>query len=169
MNVGSPLPHQIPTMDGANSPPAKCAACETYHPTGRCPLKNAGVELCPLCGIAHYGRARICPHINSVTQLQAMHEAIKHSPEALELKELAKKKITGLIGNIRQKRRFEEQAKAAKESQALRQSGQSGSNFTPVQHAPTNRREALRQTNGGGVGKENSMAEFDEPAPPYRQ
>ena len=155
-------------MDGANSPPAKCAACDSYHLKGRCPLKLAGVEKCPLCGIAHFGRARICPHINSVTQLQAMHEALKHSPEPLELKELAKKKVTGLIGSIRHKRRLEEEAKAAREGQALRQSGQPRSNLTPNQHATMNRQVGSRQTDGGHVGKENRMAGHQLLAPFYR-
>lgn len=116
--------------------------------------------------MAHFGRARICPHINSVTQLQAMHEALKHSHEPPELRELAKKKVTGLIGSIRQKRRQEEEARAAKESQALRQSGHPRSNFTPSQqHAYMNRQVPSRQTNGGDVGKENRMAGHYVPAP----
>ena len=162
------MPPLIPGMDGANSPPAKCAACEHYHPAGRCPLKLAGVENCPLCGIAHYGRARTCPHINSITQLQAMQDAIKHSPETSELKELAKKKLTGLIGNIRQKRRMEEQAKV-KEGQTLRPSGQSSSASTPGQHVSMNRQMVPRPTNGVRVGKENQMAGLYMPPPIYRE
>lgn len=163
------IPRQILRMDGANSPPAKCAACENHHLKGHCPLKKAGVEICPLCGIAHFGRARICPHINSVTQLQAMQEALKHSPEPLELRDLARKKVTGLIGSIRQKRKLEAEAKAAKESQALRQSSHPGSNFTPVQHASMNRQNVSRHTDVGVLGKENRMAGLYVPAPPYRQ
>ena len=161
----SKLPRQIPGMDGANSPPAKCTACEDYHPQGRCPLKLAGVEHCPLCGIAHYGRGRACPHINSVTQLQAMQDAIKHSHESPELKEMAKKKLTGLIGSIRQKRKMQEEAKAA--NQALRPTGQPGSNFPPFQHDTMNRQVVSRQTNGARVGKENKMAGPYEPLPSY--
>ena len=163
------VPPQILGMDGGSSPPAKCPACETYHPSGSCPLKKAGVEHCPLCGIAHYGRGRICPHINSITQLQLMHEALKHSPEPLELKELAKKKVTGLIGSIRQKRRVDAEAKAtkgAKESQALRQSGQQGTNLPTPQQAIANRHATARLANGGEVGKENRMT---GPQQPYRQ
>ena len=166
ISPGSQIPRQVPVMDGANSPPAKCPACDNYHLKGRCPLKLAGVEKCPLCGIAHYGRGRICPHINSITQLQAMHEALKQSPEHPEIKELAKKKVTGLIGSIRQKRRLEEEAKTAKEKQALRQSSQPRSNFMPVQHGSINGQGLPRQTNGGDVGKENRMASY-MPAP-YR-
>lgn len=163
----SPLmPRQIPGMDGANSPPAKCVACEHHHPTGRCPLKRAGVEFCPLCGIAHFGRGRTCPHINSVTQLQSMQDAIKHSPETPELKELARRKLTGLIGSIKNKRKLEEEAKAA---QVLQQSGQPDSNFTPSQHATMKGQVVSRQTNGIRLGKENRMAGLYVTQPPYRQ
>jgi chromodomain-helicase-DNA-binding protein 4 len=49
----------------------KCAVCKTKHVLGSCPLKVAGVEYCNLCGIAHYGHARVCPHITSETQVRA--------------------------------------------------------------------------------------------------
>ena len=166
MSPISQVPRLVPIMDGANSPLVKCVACENHHPTGQCPLKAAGVEYCPLCGIAHYGRGRTCPHINSVTQLQAMHEAIKLSPESVELKELAKKKVTGLIGSIRQKRRFGEEARATKDSQALRQSGQPGQGSIPNQHAAMNRQAVPRLTNGGGSGKENRVVGLHAPMMP---
>ena len=82
-----------------------------------------------------------------------MQEAMKHSPESPELKELAKKKLTSLIGSIRQKRRLEEDAKAAKESHALRPSGHSASNFAFNQDAIMNRQAVSRQTNGGRIGE----------------
>ena len=169
MSPSSQSPLHSTGMDGANSPAAKCAACGHHHPIGRCPLKLAGVEYCPLCGIAHFGRGRTCPHINSVTQLQAMQEAIKHSPESPELKELAKKKLTGLIGSIRHKRKLEEEAKAVKEIQVLRPSSQPGSNSTPSQHPSTDRQVSSRQTNGVRVGKENWMTGLHPPPPLYRQ
>ena len=78
-----------------------------------------------------------------------MQEAIKHSTESTELKELAKKKLTGLIGSIRQKRRLEEEARAA----TLRTLSQPGPNFAPSQHAIMDRQVLSRQTNGGRVGK----------------
>ena len=170
MPPASLIPPPTLGMDGGSSPPARCAACENYHPSGSCPLKKAGVEYCPLCGIAHYGRGRICPHINSITQLQLMHEAIKHSPEPLELKELAKKKVTGLIGSIRQKRRLDAEAKAAKgakESQALRQSSQHGTNLPTHQQAIANRHAIARLANGGEVGKENRMTGPQQPFGQY--
>ena len=98
-----------------------------------------------------------------------MHEALKQSPEHPDIKELAKKKVTGLIGSIRQKRRIEEEAKTAKEKQALRQSSQPRSNFTPVQYGNINGQGLPRQMNGGDVGKENRMAGSYVPAPSYRQ
>ena len=98
-----------------------------------------------------------------------MHEALKQSPEHPDIKELAKKKVTGLIGSIRQKRRMEEEAKAAKEKQALRQSSQPHSNFTPVQHGSLNHQGLPRQMGGGDVGKENRMAGSYGLAPSYNQ
>ena len=169
MSPDSQLPRQIPGMNGANSPPAKCVACENHHPTGSCPLKLAGVEYCPLCGIAHFGRGRVCPHLKSITQLQTMQDAIKYSPESSALKELTKKKLTGLIGSIRYKRELEAEAKAARESHALWPSGQPGSNFMPQEQLTTSRPVASRQMNGRRDGKVNKEARLHAPPLPYRQ
>jgi hypothetical protein len=46
-----------------------CQACRKFHLVGSCPVKLAGVEYCNLCGMAHYGHARVCPHIQSETQV----------------------------------------------------------------------------------------------------
>ena len=54
----------IPVTNGIN-----CIACRSYHPIGKCPLKLAGVECCNLCGLAHFGSTRVCPHIQSETQV----------------------------------------------------------------------------------------------------
>lgn len=96
----------------ANQKP--CIACQHYHQPGSCPLKLAGVEHCGLCGIAHYGRQRTCPHLTSVTQLRLMVEAIKKSTEPQDIKDLAKKRIVGLIGSINQTRRQAQEAKKQK-------------------------------------------------------
>ena len=56
----------VSIADGIN-----CVACRSFHPVGRCPLKMAGVEYCNLCGMAHFGSARVCPHIQSETQVSA--------------------------------------------------------------------------------------------------
>ncbi|KAL9105078.1 MAG: hypothetical protein Q9163_000091 [Psora crenata] len=92
-----------------------CIACDKGHPVGFCPLKIAGVELCNLCGLPHYGFARTCPHLNSVTQLRAMVEAIKHSPEPSELKELARKRVVGIIGDLNARKRKKHEARQKRE------------------------------------------------------
>ena len=46
-----------------------CLACKTFHPQGQCPLKLAGTEMCNLCGIAHFGFNRTCPHLQSEVQV----------------------------------------------------------------------------------------------------
>ena len=51
-----------------------CIGCGQPHLVGHCPLKHAGVEHCPLCGVAHYGNGRTCAHLNSVEQCRYMLE-----------------------------------------------------------------------------------------------
>lgn len=58
------------------APGINCRACTTHHPVGNCPLKIAGVEFCNLCGMAHYGHARVCPHIQSETQVSHVRNAL---------------------------------------------------------------------------------------------
>lgn len=91
-----------------------CPACRQEHPRGACPLKIAGVEHCGLCGLAHYGIARTCPHIRSETQVRDMIEALKNSPEKRELVEAAMKYLRGVKGTlVQQKKRDREKAMAA--------------------------------------------------------
>ncbi|MCJ1271654.1 hypothetical protein MMC22_011559 [Lobaria immixta] len=90
------------------APNASCLVCSVAHPVGYCPLKQAGVEICRLCGIAHYGTAgstRICPHMQSVTQCRAMLETLKQSPEPRADVEHAKKYIVGVIGGLNRKKK----------------------------------------------------------------
>ncbi|KAF2465544.1 uncharacterized protein BDR25DRAFT_346076 [Lindgomyces ingoldianus] len=82
-----------------------CYACHTQHPRGACPLKVAGAEHCGLCGLAHFGHARTCPHINSETQVRDMLEALKTSPEKKELVEAATKYLRGVKGHLVQKKK----------------------------------------------------------------
>ena len=77
-----------------------CPACHTAHPIGSCPLKIAGVERCNLCGIAHYGQARACPHLNSEEKVRAMIEALKHSSESRYLVDYALKYLKGVKGHL---------------------------------------------------------------------
>ena len=89
--------------------PPPCLACGKAHAVGYCPLKLAGVEHCPLCGIAHYGHQRTCPHLNSITQCRAMLEALKQSPESSADIELAKKYLVGIIGDLQRRKRLKEE------------------------------------------------------------
>lgn len=90
-----------------------CPACHKNHPQGACDLKVAGVEHCGLCGLAHYGHARTCPHIRSETQVREMLEALKNSPEKKELVDIATKYLRGVKGAlVQQKKRDREKAAA---------------------------------------------------------
>lgn len=110
-----PAPQARP-IDGGDKHPNHCIACKNVHKVGYCPIKLAGPEKCNLCGIAHFGHARVCPHIASITQLRAMLEALKHSTEPDEEKTIAKNKITGILGDLNQRRRRAKEAQAQKEA-----------------------------------------------------
>lgn len=91
-----------------------CHACREPHPVGACQLKAAGVEHCGLCGLAHYGQGRTCPHIRSETQVHEMLLALKSSNEPRELVDLAAKYLRGVKGTlVRQKKRDREKAATA--------------------------------------------------------
>ncbi|GAM91012.1 hypothetical protein ANO11243_090590 [Dothideomycetidae sp. 11243] len=106
--------HGLPTPPAADFNPAiSCIACRQMHVQGNCPLKKAGVEYCNLCGTAHFGHARICPHINSETQVRAMLAALKQSPEAGHLVKEARKYLTGVKGTLVQKKKQEEDRRHA--------------------------------------------------------
>lgn len=106
---------------------AACVACRQVHPLGSCPFKIAGPEYCNLCGIAHYGYARTCPHINSETQVRKMILAVKESPEAGHLKKETLKYLTGLKGSLVQnKKREAEKAQAQAAITAMRQAAMAG-------------------------------------------
>ena len=111
-----PPPHVVP-----------CLACKFErgpHAVGHCPLKLVGTELCNLCGLAHYGHGRSCPHLNSETQVTLMLNDLKNSPEDKALVDKAKKVLTGIKGSlVQQKRRREEQALADRTVNTLHKSG----------------------------------------------
>lgn len=88
-----------------------CHACKQSHPRGACPLKVAGVEHCGLCGLAHFGYGRTCPHIRSETQVRDMLQALKSSPEKKELVDAAVKYLRGVKGTlVQQKKKDKEKA-----------------------------------------------------------
>ncbi|KAF2231693.1 hypothetical protein EV356DRAFT_281425 [Viridothelium virens] len=95
----------VPSSLGPSTSRRTCPACFLPHPVGSCPLKIAGPEYCPLCGLAHFGSARTCPHINSETQVRAMLAALKQSPEPKELVAEARKYLSGVKGTLVQKKK----------------------------------------------------------------
>ncbi|EEP75725.1 hypothetical protein UREG_00572 [Uncinocarpus reesii 1704] len=88
-------------LDGpVDSPSICCVACDGIHPLGHCRLKQAGVEHCGLCGIAHFGHSRTCPHLNSESQVASMLSSLKQSTEQRALVEEATKYLRGIRGDL---------------------------------------------------------------------
>lgn len=105
-----PITQEISGMVEAcgNGQGKTCLACDGTHVRGRCPLRLAGVELCGLCGLAHYGSAgRPCPQFRSMEHCRAMIEALRQSTEPKAIVELAKKYLYGVIGSISRKTKEE--------------------------------------------------------------
>lgn len=75
---------------------------------GWCRLKLAGVEHCGLCGIAHVGHGRTCPHLNSEVQVATLLGTLKESTEPSELKDKANKYLRMIRGDLVQRKRFQE-------------------------------------------------------------
>ncbi|KAE8394216.1 hypothetical protein BDV23DRAFT_180013 [Aspergillus alliaceus] len=92
-------------MDGHMESRPSCLACNQNHPIGSCRLKLAGVEHCGLCGLAHFGFSRTCPHLQSDTQVARMLDALKRSTEDPGLVLQAKKYLTGIRGDLAQRKR----------------------------------------------------------------
>lgn len=131
------------TTTPSYSPPppvVMCPACGRTHHQGSCPLKIAGAETCNLCGLAHFGTGRTCPHINSETQVLLMIEAIKQSREPPHLKEAATRYLRGVKGTLVQAK------KKHKEKTEMEKAIAAHNAKTGV--GRTNGVEALRQTSG---------------------
>lgn len=97
--VQSPQPYKpVDGMTNVRQP--ACLACHNRHPIGSCPLKIAGPEHCPLCGLAHYGKNRTCPHLQSITQVKRMLAALELSPEPAELVDAAQRYCRNLLNNL---------------------------------------------------------------------
>lgn len=90
----------------------KCLACSQIHPVGYCTLKRTGHENCGLCGLAHFGSSRACPHLQSETQVRAMLRALKTSTEPKEDRRAARKYLQGVIGNLVLKKKKDAQRTA---------------------------------------------------------
>ncbi|KAL8848736.1 MAG: hypothetical protein Q9221_006280 [Calogaya cf. arnoldii] len=91
----------------------QCLGCGTMHVQGCCPLKFAGVERCGLCGQAHYGfgKRKACSHLHDLDQCYLMLEALRQSEDPREYKDLVKKYLVGIIGNLRHEQKLAEEKK----------------------------------------------------------
>jgi chromodomain-helicase-DNA-binding protein 4 len=103
--VRAQLPVRTPIESTFSQPSQHCYVCQQRHPSGACPLKIAGAEHCGLCGLAHFGHARTCPHIRSETQVRDMLAALKNSPEKKELVDAAMKYLRGVKGSLVQQKK----------------------------------------------------------------
>ncbi|KAJ5172933.1 hypothetical protein N7492_005526 [Penicillium capsulatum] len=100
------------SSDGTTESSKRCIMCDQSHAIGYCPLKEIGPEHCGLCGLAHFGRNRICPHLKSQVQVQRMLEALKLSNEPQELKDAAQKYLKRLLGHLAIEKRREAEGAA---------------------------------------------------------
>ena len=102
------IPNDRNARNGKAKPTRLCPACSEMHTQGSCSLKVAKKEICPLCGLAHYGPDRICPHIKSETQLNAMINALRQSIESKSLVDAAAKYLRDVRGTLVQRRKQKE-------------------------------------------------------------
>lgn len=87
--VEAPQQPRSPHPINAPSPPqpaAKfCADCRTIHDRAGCPKTLPGNrkprEYCGICGIAHFGVSKSCPHLANETQLRLLLDALRDSNE----------------------------------------------------------------------------------------
>jgi chromodomain-helicase-DNA-binding protein 4 len=93
---------------GGLPPTHHCMACGDNHPMGWCRLKLAGVEHCGLCGLAHIGHGRTCPHLNSEVQVATLLGTLKESTESHDLIEKATKYLRMIRGDLVQRKRMQE-------------------------------------------------------------
>ncbi|KAK6365906.1 hypothetical protein LTS17_010872 [Exophiala oligosperma] len=94
---------------GESMPPShQCSACGEQHPMGWCRLKVAGVEHCGLCGIAHLGHGRTCPHLNDNRQVATLLQTLKESTEPRELIEQATRYLRTIRGDLMQRKRVQD-------------------------------------------------------------
>ncbi|KAK9238865.1 P-loop containing nucleoside triphosphate hydrolase protein [Lipomyces kononenkoae] len=76
-----------------------CNGLHLTHQPGKCPIRTAPVEFCPLCGYAHLSGIQICPQFLSVKQLDFLMNAVKESKEPEQFRALALK----YLGFLREK------------------------------------------------------------------
>lgn len=113
-----------------------CSACNEAHPMGWCRLKLAGVEHCGLCGIAHLGYSRTCPHLNDETQVATLLRTLKESTESRELTEQATKYLRMVRSDLVQRKRARERKEQEATTLQPHVSRHVPDTLRPVQRAP---------------------------------
>ncbi|KAK6332912.1 hypothetical protein TWF696_002931 [Orbilia brochopaga] len=104
------ITHMRPPTPPPRGIPVNCILCLESHMPGECPLR-APPDRCLLCGLAHFGESNTCPHLNSVTQIQLMLDAVKESPEPAHLVAFVKNYLRGRKNALIQSRK-QKKAKA---------------------------------------------------------
>jgi hypothetical protein len=66
---------------------------------GRCKLKLKPVELCGLCGLAHFGISGTCPHLGSEVQIRLMLDALQKSNEPKAQVESVRQRLREELAN----------------------------------------------------------------------
>jgi chromodomain-helicase-DNA-binding protein 4 len=89
-------------------PMHQCSACGEQHAMGWCRLKVAGVEHCGLCGLAHLGHGRTCPHLTDERHVTTILQTLKESTESRDLVEQATKYLRVVRSDLVQRRRAHE-------------------------------------------------------------
>lgn len=146
-----------------------CVACHKNHPSGACELRAAGAEHCGLCGLAHYGHSRTCPHIKSETQVREMLQALKNSPEKKELVDAAIKYLRGVKGALVQQKKKDREKAAKANSQPVPLPTYTGIGRPPkgaYTRPPDATNGTVKGMNGTGVGTPTGGSS-DDPTLPY--
>lgn len=144
-------------------PPHKCLACKDEHPMGWCRLKIAGVEHCGLCGLAHMGHGRTCPHLNDEKQVTTLLETLKESTESRELIDEAIKYLRVIRGDLVSQRRARER-KAQQEREATL--GTFGQPLSNVHNVGAARNLPIHGVNGGGGAGLSATTDLHAPGMP---
>ena len=138
---------------GGLPPTHLCSSCDEVHPMGWCRLKIAGVEHCGLCGLAHVGHGRTCPHLNSEAQVATMLGTLKESTESRELVEQAQKYLRMIRGDLVARKR------KAEEKHQHQQQQQQGGSAAPG-YANMNGTNDAGNGAGGGIFALEGRARF---------
>lgn len=93
------------------------------------------MENCNLCGLAHYGIGRVCPHVGSETQVREMLETLKQSNEPRELVDAAMKYLRGVKGHLVQKKKKDrEKAEAEERGTGTNSTVVGNTSYAPIQN-----------------------------------